>query len=49
MKDIADVEGLIARHGDKLDKEYLKAWAMKLCDEAEDMRIWTVLEELLKG
>ena len=48
-KDIADVEGLIARHGDKLDKEYLKAWAMKLCDEAEDMRIWTVLEELLKG
>ena len=47
-KDIADVESLIARHGDKLDKEYLKTWAMKLCDEAEDMRIWTVLKKLLK-
>lgn len=47
-KDIADVEGLITRHGDKLDKDYLKTWAMKLCDEAEDMRIWTVLNKLLK-
>ncbi|MEJ2703404.1 MAG: DUF6036 family nucleotidyltransferase [Sedimentisphaerales bacterium] len=47
-KDIADVEGLIARHGDKLDKEYLETWAMKLCDEAEDMRIWTELNRLLK-
>ena len=47
-KDIADVEGLIARHGDKLDIEYLKTWAMKLCDEAQDMRIWQVLNGLLK-
>ena len=47
-KDIADVESLIARHGDKLDKQYLKTWAMKLCDEAQDMRIWQTLNELLK-
>ena len=47
-KDIADVEGLIARHGNKLDKEYLKTWAMKLCDEAQDMRIWQTLNKLLK-
>ena len=47
-KDIGDVEALIARHGNKLDKEYLKTWAMKLCDEAEDMRIWTELNRLLK-
>ena len=42
-KDIADVEGLITRHGNKLDKEYLKTWAMKLCDEAQDMGIWQML------
>jgi hypothetical protein len=42
------VEGLIARHGNRLDKEYIKTWAMKLCDEAEDMRIWQILEKLLK-
>jgi hypothetical protein len=47
-KDIGDVEGLIARHGDKLDRKYIETWAMKLCDEAEDMRIWTVLNKLLK-
>ena len=46
-KDIADVEGLIARHGNTLDKEYLKTWAMKLCDEAQDMRIWNILSDLL--
>jgi len=46
-KDIADVEGLIARHGNKLDKEYLKTWAMKLCDEAQDMRIWNILSDLI--
>jgi len=47
-KDIGDVEGLIARHGDRLDKEYLKTWAMRLCDEAEDMRIFKTLNDLLK-
>jgi hypothetical protein len=46
-KDIADVEGLIARHEDKLDKKYLKTWAMRLCDEAQDMRIWKILSDLL--
>lgn len=48
-KDIADVEGLIARHGNMLDKEYIKTWAMKLCDEAQDMRICQTLEKLLKN
>jgi hypothetical protein len=47
-KDIADVEGLITRHGNKLDKEYLKTWAMKLCDEAQDMIIWQTLNDLLE-
>jgi len=47
-KDIADVEGLIARHGNKLDEEYIKTWAMKLCDEAQDMRIWQTLDKLME-
>jgi hypothetical protein len=47
-KDIADVEGLVARHGNRLDKEYIKTWAMRLCDEAQDMSIWETLEKLLK-
>jgi hypothetical protein len=46
-KDIADIEGLIARHGNKLDEKYLKTWAMTLCDEAEDMRIWNELKKML--
>jgi len=47
-RDIGDIEGIIARHGNKLDRKYLKRWAMKLCDEAEDMRIWNELKRLLK-
>ncbi|MFA5554236.1 MAG: nucleotidyltransferase [Phycisphaerae bacterium] len=46
-KDISDIEGLIARHENKLDRKYLKIWAMKLCEEAEDMRIWKKLNKLL--
>jgi hypothetical protein len=46
-KDIGDAEAVIARHGNKLDKKYLKTWAMKLCDEAQDMRIWNELKKLL--
>jgi hypothetical protein len=46
-KDIGDIESLIARHRDKLDVKYLQKWAMKLCDEAEDMRIWKELKRLL--
>jgi hypothetical protein len=47
-RDIGDIEGIIARHGNKLDRKYLKRWAMKLCDEAEDMRIRNELRRLLK-
>jgi hypothetical protein len=47
-KDLLDVKGVIIRHKGKLDTEYLKTWAMKLCDEAQDMRIWQALNSLLK-
>ena len=46
-KDIADVETLVSRNAGKLDEEYLRDWAMRLCDEAQDMRIWNILNDLL--
>ena len=47
-KDLLDVKSIVLRHKGKLDTRYLRTWAQKLCDEAEDMRIWTVLNDLLK-
>ena len=47
-KDLLDAKAVAIRHKGKLDTRYLKTWAQKLCDEAEDMRIWTVLNNLLE-
>ena len=47
-KDLLDARSIVLRHKGKLDTKYLKAWAKKLCDEAEDMRIWNELKRLLK-
>ena len=47
-KDLLDAKSIVVRHKGKLDTDYLETWARKLCDEAEDMRIWTVLNNLLK-
>lgn len=47
-QDLLDVERIIIRHKEKLDIDYLKTWARKLCDQAEDMRIWNELKRLLK-
>jgi len=46
-KDMFDVKSIILRHRDKLDRRYLKKWAMQLCDESQDMRIWNTLSDLL--
>lgn len=48
-KDLLDAKSIVLRHKGKLDTSYLETWAIKLCDEAEDMRIWTILKDLLKG
>lgn len=48
-KDLIDAEGIVLRHGKRLDREYLEMWARRLCDEAEDMRIWKILQRLLTG
>jgi hypothetical protein len=47
-KDLLDARSVVLRHKGKLDTRYLKTWATKLCDEAQDMRIWKVLNNLLK-
>lgn len=47
-KDIMDAESIVMRHGLKLDQKYLEDWAKKICDEAEDFRIWRNLQDLFK-
>ena len=47
-KDLLDVKSVVLRHKGKLDTKYLKSWAAKLCDEAQDTRIWNDLNKLLK-
>lgn len=46
-KDLLDAKGIVARHKDKLDERYLERWASKLSDEAQDMRIWNNLKNLM--
>jgi hypothetical protein len=46
-KDLLDAKNIVLRHKGKLDRRYLRNWAMKLCDEADDMRIWNELKRLL--
>lgn len=45
-QDLIDAEKVIIRQGEKLDIEYLKSWARKLSDEAEDTRIYNELQRL---
>jgi predicted nucleotidyltransferase len=48
-QDLLDADKVVLRHKEKLDINYLRSWARKLCDEAEDMRIWNELNRLLKN
>jgi len=45
---LADIENIAIRHKNKLDKKYLLDWAMKLADEAQDMRIYEDIKKLLE-
>ncbi len=45
--DKIDAENIAIRHKGKLDKKYLLYWAMKLSDEAQDMRIYEDIKKLL--
>lgn len=46
--DIFDAERIVIRYRDKLNEKYLLDWAMKLSDEAENMRIYNKVKRLLK-
>lgn len=46
-KDMLDAEGIVNRQKERLDIKYLESQAQRLCDEAEDMRIWNELQRLL--
>lgn len=46
-KDIMDAESIVLRQK-KLDIDYLKNWARKISDEAENYRILHILQKLLK-
>jgi predicted nucleotidyltransferase len=47
-RDLLDAKSIVLRHKGKLDKRHLKTWATKLCDEAQNMRIWNTLNELIR-
>ncbi|MBI3596011.1 MAG: hypothetical protein HY203_02525 [Nitrospirae bacterium] len=47
QKDLLDVESVVARHRDKLDRAYLEQWAQKISDEMEDLRLFNMLRKLL--
>jgi len=47
-RDLLDAKSIVLRHKGKLNTRYLKTWATKLCDEAQDMKIWNDLNKLLK-
>jgi len=46
--DKIDAENIVKRHWGKLDKQYLMDWAIKLADEAEDLRIYREVKKLLR-
>ncbi len=46
-QDLIDVEKVAIRHKGKLDAKYLKSWAQKLSDEAQDARIWDEIQRIL--
>jgi len=47
-QDLLDAERVVLRHKERLDIKYLKTWAQKLSDQAQDMRIRNELKRLLE-
>lgn len=46
--DKIDITNIVICHKDKLDTKYLLDWAMRLSDEAQDIRIYEDVERLLE-
>jgi len=49
LQDLLDVQRIIQRHKKRLDVKYLRDWARRLSDVAEDTRIINELEKFLGG
>lgn len=48
-KDLLDVESVITRHADRLDRRYLEQWARWIADLMENFRVPNTLKRLLDG
>ncbi len=46
-KDLLDVESVILRQGERLDRGYLQHWAQQISDEMEDLRLFNTLQRML--
>lgn len=46
-KDILDAIGVVRRHADRLDVEYLERTLLPICELAEDMSPWTRMQAVL--
>ena len=46
-KDMLDAAGIIRRHGERLDVDYLERTLLPICELAEDMAPWNRLRRLL--
>lgn len=46
-QDLIDAQNVFIRQKKRLDIKYLQIWAQRLCEEAQDMRIWNELTKLL--
>jgi hypothetical protein len=46
-KDMLDAAGVVRRHGDRLDVDYLERTLLPICELAEDMAPWNRLRRLL--
>lgn len=46
-KDLLDVESVVARHRNELDRPYLERWAQSISDEMEDLRVYNAFKRLL--
>lgn len=46
-KDMLDAAGVIRRHGDRLEVDYLERTLLPICELAEDMSPWNRLRRLL--
>lgn len=45
-RDLEDIKGIVASAGKRLDRGYVRSWAQRLCDRAEDMRFMRQLRAL---